>query len=170
MLYISCGPNIDIESNNKLIFDSLKPRIKALVNDTNLFVISKLMSLSFNFNKAFEFRVQYYYLEGLMRSYIESSNQLKEEEIKMYLEKIEALLSRLPINTTAQRFGKMMDPLRGTNPLSLLRLLNVNMLISQTFLAILERKKETAEGAKFQAELEQCSSEVTKLIEETSAR
>jgi hypothetical protein len=72
VLYLSGSPTIDIESHNKLIFDRLKPRIKELVNDTNLFVISKLMSLSFNFNKSFEFRVQYYYLEGLMRNYLDT--------------------------------------------------------------------------------------------------
>lgn len=72
VLYIGPGPAADIESNNKLIFDALKPRIKVLVNAVNVFTISKLMSLSFNFNKSFEFRVQYYYLEGLMRNFLES--------------------------------------------------------------------------------------------------
>jgi hypothetical protein len=125
VLYLSSGPNVDIETNNKLIFDSLKPRIKELVNDTNVFVISKLMSLSFNFNKSFEFRVQYYYLEGLMRNYLSSSSQLQEEETKMHLEKIDALFSRLPINMTAQRFGKMMEPLKGLNSQAFLKLLQV---------------------------------------------
>jgi hypothetical protein len=72
ILYLSRGPTMDIESNNNLIFDNLKSRIKQLVNDTNLFVISKLMSLSFNFNKSFEFRVQYYYLEEVIRNYLET--------------------------------------------------------------------------------------------------
>jgi hypothetical protein len=33
----------------------------------------------------------------------------------MALEKIDALLSRLPINMTAQRFGKTMAPLQGSD-------------------------------------------------------
>lgn len=83
------------------------------------------MSLSFNFNKSFEFRVQYYYLEGLMQTYI-SKTYLTEEDTKMDLEKIEALLSRLPINMTAQRFTKMMDGLKGAEPKTLESLLNVS--------------------------------------------
>jgi hypothetical protein len=69
ILYIQ-EPGSDIDTHNKLIFENLKPKIKQIVNETNLFVISKLMSLSFNFNKSFEYRVQYYYLEGLMRGYL----------------------------------------------------------------------------------------------------
>ena len=79
----------------------------------------------------------------------------------MHLEKIDALFSRLPINMTAQRFGKMMEPLKGKNPQAFLKLLH-------TFEAILERKKDTADGVKFQKEIEECQTEVSKLIEESS--
>jgi hypothetical protein len=103
ILYIQ-EPGSDIDTHNKLIFENLKPKIKQIVNETNLFVISKLMSLSFNFNKSFEYRVQYYYLEGLMRGYL---GQDDTEDTKMDLEKIEALLNRLPINMTAERFEKI---------------------------------------------------------------
>lgn len=124
MLYLSGETNTDIESHNRLIFDHLKPRIKELVNDINLFVISKLMSLSFNFNKSFEFRVQYYYLEGLMNTYL-TKTYATDEDAKMDLEKIEALLSRLPINMTAQRFPKLMDVIGQADPKALGRLLEV---------------------------------------------
>lgn len=50
-----------------------------------MFAISKLMSLSFNFNKQFEFLVQYQYLEKLFSEYLATRS---EEEGKMSLEKI----------------------------------------------------------------------------------
>lgn len=69
ILYLQ-QPGSDIESHNKLMFEHIKPLIKSLASETNIFTISKLISLSFNFNKSFEFRVQYYYLEGLIKNFI----------------------------------------------------------------------------------------------------
>jgi hypothetical protein len=43
----------------------------------------------------------------------------------MALEKIDALLSRLPINMTAQRFSKTMVPLQGSDSKAFIKLLNV---------------------------------------------
>jgi hypothetical protein len=71
VLYLSDPSASDIDNHNKLIFEYLTPRISKLVNETNLFVIAKLMSLSFNFNKTFEYLVQYYYLESLIKNYLE---------------------------------------------------------------------------------------------------
>lgn len=48
-----------------------------------------------------------------------------DEDAKMDLEKIEALLSRLPINMTAQRFPKLMDVIGQADPKALGRLLEV---------------------------------------------
>lgn len=64
----------------------------------------------------------------------------------------------------------MMEPLKNSEPSALLKLLQVIVRLKQTFAAILERKKESADGLKFQNEIEQCQSQVNQFIEEISSR
>lgn len=85
ILYLSNPQGADIDSQNTVIFEHLKPRIRSLLNETNIFVLAKLMSVSFNFNKAFEYRVQYYYLEKVMRGFLENTNNDKQYDGKMDL-------------------------------------------------------------------------------------
>jgi len=124
VLFLNDPQAADIDSQNKLIFETLKPRIRNILNETNIFVVAKLMSVSFNFNKAFEYKVQYYYLEKVMRAFLDKSSD-KLYDGKMDLEKIEAMLTRLPISITALRFEKMINPIKQINHPALLQLLEV---------------------------------------------
>lgn len=154
VLYLHDPQATDIDSHNRVIFEKLKPRIRELLNETNIFVVAKLMSVSFNFNKAFEYRVQYYYLEKVIKTFLEQCCD-KQYDGKMDLEKIEAMLARLPIGMTAQRFAKMMDPLKGINPAAMLQLLEVHRPLTQLFKTTVASKKETSEGSKHPEDIQQ---------------
>ena len=147
VLFLNDPQAADIDSQNKLIFETLKPRIRNILNETNIFVVAKLMSVSFNFNKAFEYKVQYYYLEKVMRAFLDKSSD-KLYDGKMDLEKIEAMLTRLPISITALRFEKMINPIKQINHPALLQLLEL-------FKTVVQHKKETSEGEKNPQDIQQ---------------
>ena len=109
ILYITT-PDNNVDELNKLIFRYLKPKIINTVEQENVFTIAKILFLALNFNKSFEWRVQYYYLEKLLREVVEKET---DEERKMDLEKIEMLLSKLPIGMTMERMGKMLGGIVG---------------------------------------------------------
>ena len=105
------------------------------------------MYLSLHFNKSFEFRVQYYYLEKLFRELLAKDTH---EEIGMDIEKILAMLSKLPVNMTIERIDKMLNPLMEHGKPESLRLL------LGTLVTALDQKVGTGEGDKYLGDIEAC--------------
>lgn len=77
----------------------------------------------------------------------------------MDLEKIEMLLSKLPINMTTERIEKMLVPIMDHEKTGVLRML------MGSFLKAIEDKKNSMEGEKYGKEIELLEMEINRRLE-----
>ncbi len=88
------------------LFDQVASKIVLLVDESNIYKISKIIHLAF---KASSFEQEFFFSYLCMAAERFDTANVSQNELNMQMEKLTALIEKLPVNIITERGQKMVE-------------------------------------------------------------